>query len=534
MLPAVNALTPTDLPRHEVPNSAPFTRLDLAVLGAVLVLGAINLAQPFGWDQAIFTIAARRMHEGAVLYRDIWDVKQPGLFLFYLLGGSAFGFTEIGIHVFELLYLLIFSLVLQRCLKRVLAHPWVASITPLFVVGFYYAFVGDWHLTQAEGLAGFPMFCSLWWAVQAAESDRHRGRRLFLSGLCGGIVLAFKLLFLPLLLCLWVTVIASLARRGRVAGGLAADVALVAGGTALPFILLAAYFAANGALQVAWWTNITYPLTVRAPHAENRFKWLVDGLSWFVARWAPLLGLASLAFFSPSRRPRGLVGLNLGLWCVAGLIVILIQPLSWWQYHYLLITVPVGVLAASGLDLLVGEAGWTEGRREALAVGTALAMLCSWAVGAAALKALFFANDRFALTAAGRLKHEIRMSRGNAYAKVLADVRFLSAPGNRPGPIFVAGNPLVHWLSRRDPVLPRFGGVLTGYASAEEWTQIASGLRAKRPPYVFVQGDELEGMQRTPERSGPFLALLAADYRVVQQSRMGVWWELRDEAGHVR
>src|SRR4029453_3997297 len=87
-------------------GSAPLNAL---ALGLVVLAGGLCLAMPFWGDQALFTVYARQLTQGAVLYRDIFDVKQPGIFLFYIMGGSLFGFTEIGIHLFELIYWLGFS-----------------------------------------------------------------------------------------------------------------------------------------------------------------------------------------------------------------------------------------------------------------------------------------------------------------------------------------------------------------------------------------------------------------------------------------
>ena len=60
--------------------------LDAAAAALVVFTGALCLALPFWGDQALFTVYARQLAEGAVLYRDIFDVKQPGIFLFYLFG----------------------------------------------------------------------------------------------------------------------------------------------------------------------------------------------------------------------------------------------------------------------------------------------------------------------------------------------------------------------------------------------------------------------------------------------------------------
>src|ERR1044071_5583827 len=71
------------------------------VLSAIVLIGVLYLAQPFYDDQALFVVGAQKMGQGQVLYRDYWDIKQPAVFLFYLLAGKCLGFTELGIHAFE-------------------------------------------------------------------------------------------------------------------------------------------------------------------------------------------------------------------------------------------------------------------------------------------------------------------------------------------------------------------------------------------------------------------------------------------------
>ena len=52
-----------------------------------------------------------------MLYRDFWDVKQPGIYLFYLVGGSVLGYSEVALHLFELAYQLAFAVVLIVTLR---------------------------------------------------------------------------------------------------------------------------------------------------------------------------------------------------------------------------------------------------------------------------------------------------------------------------------------------------------------------------------------------------------------------------------
>src|SRR5579864_415008 len=99
------------------PVGVVFGKLQILALIAVVLIGLVHLPQPFHDDQAFFTIGAWKMSHGAVLYRDYWDIKQPGIFLFYLAGGKLLGFNEVGIHGFELLYMVTLALVLMLTLR---------------------------------------------------------------------------------------------------------------------------------------------------------------------------------------------------------------------------------------------------------------------------------------------------------------------------------------------------------------------------------------------------------------------------------
>ena len=145
-------------------------RLYVLVLSVIVLIGLIHLPYPFGGDQALFTIGALKISNGAVLYRDFWDLKQPGLYGFYLLAGTLFGFDEVGVHTFELLYMAIFSLVLMKTLRGYYANPSMACLVPLLTVGIYYGVSGQWHLTQLEALVGFPMFLALWYGTECSQS----------------------------------------------------------------------------------------------------------------------------------------------------------------------------------------------------------------------------------------------------------------------------------------------------------------------------------------------------------------------------
>lgn len=73
-------------------------------LSLVALICAIHLPFPFRGEQALFVTAAMEISEGGGLYTDFWGLKQPGIFLFFVAGGTLFGYTEVGIHLFELIY----------------------------------------------------------------------------------------------------------------------------------------------------------------------------------------------------------------------------------------------------------------------------------------------------------------------------------------------------------------------------------------------------------------------------------------------
>jgi hypothetical protein len=74
----------------------------------VAALASIHLPYPFAGDQTLFLLGAAALDRGEVLYVDFWDIKQPGIYLFFWLAGRLFGFSKIGVHLLELIWQLKF------------------------------------------------------------------------------------------------------------------------------------------------------------------------------------------------------------------------------------------------------------------------------------------------------------------------------------------------------------------------------------------------------------------------------------------
>jgi hypothetical protein len=232
-----------------------------------------------------------------------------------------------------------------------------------------------------------------------------------------------------------------------------------------------------------------------------------------------------------ARGENRLLTMNLVLWAVMGFAVIIAQRVSWWQYHYLLLLVPLGLLGARGASML-----WQVlepwGRRRvrwlpSLRAAGAL-LLFAGIIGSAVARGALLAHERLALRPADRARYQMRM--GKAYAQALPEVAFLGQPGRLPGAIFVIGGQEYYYLSGRPQAGHPKGNRFFKFLTPGEWDRLAGDLAAAPPSYVFVQSDHLDIVRRPARATARFRQFLEGRYRQVRSSAAGVWYERR-EAG---
>ena len=320
----------------------------------ILVIGWSRLYDPFAGDQALFLIGAEKLQAGGVLYRDFWDIKQPGIFAFFLAGGRIFGFNQIGEHAADLGWQLAFAAALAFGLRTCLTKQrFVIAFAPLAVIGSYYAGSSSWHLLQVEELVGLPLFCSTWLLV---EAFRRSSKRLAIaSGVFGGVALAFKLIFIVILVALISAVIFSVgANVSRDALRSIATYWFV--GLLIPVAVVVGYTVMHATESTTLNTTFAIPIEVlysvemHAPVAR-----LADSAIRFLLYFRGLILLGLIGLFSVDRTSAQATMWRLICiaWIVADAIVIAIQISSWWQYHFLLLIPPVGILATFGLAFLI-------------------------------------------------------------------------------------------------------------------------------------------------------------------------------------
>ena len=512
------------------PHRARWSGLEWVVLAACVALAVLNLWNPFTYDQALFAMGGHRLLDGGLLYRDYWDTKQPGIFWFFALGEKLFGYSEAGVHVLELVWFAAFAAVLMRSLRRAFDHRWAPATAALLIVGFYWAITGDWHQTQPEGLVGLPLFVSLWYAHEAAHG-RGTARSWIAAGLGAGVVGVFKLLLVALPGAFWLALLFERLRDPRPGRG--RDVATATIGLALGFAIpigaMLAALASQGLLRDAWNTWVVFPAHVTARIHTLPLKPLAASFHWFFERWTGVFALAIVGAWTGMRgRHASFVRLLL-LWIVVGFALILVQKFSGWEYHLLLFLVPLGLLATAGVDALARPLAQLRPpgsfvERRALLVAALLAMFANPLSGVI-VKTAALVKDRFCTTAAMRTRHMLRVSQGGGYYRFALEGDFLRAPGARPGNIYVIGNPLVCWLSGRETSVPRFGGILFEFMTADEWAATAQRLEVTRTPYVFVESPHLDQLEKARPRSNAILDEFATHYRVMRTSQYGTWFE---------
>jgi hypothetical protein len=512
-----------------MPRSLAPARFDgRGLLLSLLVLVAAGWAAagtPFRGDQALFTGYAERMHDGAVLYRDLWDVANPGVFWIYQLAGTCFGFTEDGIHLFEWLYWVAFVQVVSLAVKRAHGLPRWPLAPAVLVGGVYYltSCSDPSHLTKTEGLVAFPLFVAGWLACVAVERPRANGWLLLAAGTAGGAAVLFKLAFAPCVVAAWLPAAVVVVRRREWV-----KLPLPPAGVCAVLSVVAWYFAANGATDAAVRALFVTPRQVLAVAEPAGFDRLTASVRWFAEVHSTVLAVALLGVFvSLARRVDPLV-VSLGLTALAAVPVVLVQRWSWWSYHFLLVAVPVAVLAAytwpvlvkAATDRLARPLTRTE-RWAAVVVGFTLFLP---AVGHGANAHLRLATHRGGIAAADRAA--ARAATGRAYPEAVAETAWLQSPGARPGPIFVAGDPLFHTLSGR-PMCTAIHGWSLELLTPELWEGLSNQLTAARPVYVFVAADPHHSDRLIDARGPAVRRWLNADYTEVRRSPLGVWYERR-------
>jgi len=287
--------------------------------GVVLYVGWLSLPWPLIHDAPIMHYVAWRIGQGAVPYRDLFDMNFPGVYLLHLVVLKTLGAGDGAWRLFDLLWLGLTSLLIAA-----LARPWgrLAAVGGALFFAAYHLGGGAWQAGQRDFLL-CPFLLAGALGV-ARWQERQENRALLLGGLALGAGLTIKPHAALFALALMVLVLAT-RQAGRSRGS---ALAMFAGGLLVVPLAVVTWLAVIGGLGA--WREIVFdyllPLYSRLGRAD----------SWTVYRWSlwPAVALAlalSIGHALASRRLTSrhavvLIGLGYGLLHYVG-------QGKGWEYH---------------------------------------------------------------------------------------------------------------------------------------------------------------------------------------------------------
>lgn len=506
---------------------------------AVLILALINLYFPFGSDQAVFFYGAKELDQGATLYVDYWDNKQPGLYVFYLIAGRLFGFSEYGIHLLELIWMMAFSVILMITLRPYFQAPWLTALAPLATVGVYYAGAGEYELTQLEMMVALPLYLTAWCSLRAiklAEAQSLPGIMVllfFLSGLFAALAALFKLLLAVIPIAVWLLASFFLFRtRGITLVGLVTKFWIPAAiGVVLPLAATLFWFWQAGALQELLWTSFAYPPEALSTSPAAPRTRLISAVAFLLTSTAPWLLFTAIAAVACLRNRAGYLTAMMLAWLLIGSALFLIQRFSWWEYHMLLLFAPAGILALCGIDAVAAAVGRLTDfglfRRfgslnQTLVPRMACTLLFVIPVTASLIgpflaktQSLFYGTE---VLREGERSYQWMVSEN--YKRLWEGSRFLKDGDARPGPIYSFGSALVYPFTGRKSSHMTAGSAWEFYVPAQT-REIMAGFDAQQVPYIFVDRNDEKLFKLRPAVAKYILK----NYKRLKKDDSGTWYE---------
>jgi hypothetical protein len=331
------------------PTSAVSAALLVGFAALAVTLTWRSLSWPLVHDAPILHYIAWRIAEGAVPYRDLFDMNQPGVYLLHIAVLKTLGTSDLAWRAFDLIWL-----VLTAVSIAALAAPWGAVAATGGGVAFatYHLAGGAWQAGQRDFLL-CPFLVVGVLGVARWLEQRDRLVSLACSGVAMGAAVTLKPHAGVLAATLGVIVIAAAMRAG---GATVAMPAVLTYGIAAALAPAATmvWLAAAGALGA--WREVTFDYLLPL------YSRLGRDAAWAIHRgqiWIPLI-VAALLSVAVAARTRcfgarhalALVGVAYGVGHYGG-------QGKGWEYHLYPLAAFVTVLMFAGLAPALSARRWT-------------------------------------------------------------------------------------------------------------------------------------------------------------------------------
>jgi hypothetical protein len=332
-----------------------------ALIAAVLLW--FSLPWPLIHDAPTLHYIATRIAAGAVPYRDVFDMNQPGAYLVHRAVVAWLGAGDVAWRGFDVAWL-----VLTCVAAAIYARPWgtaaAGGAAALFAV--YHVTGGAWQAGQRDFLLCVWLLGAAAAAVAWLEDATAGAWRLAAAGFVLGAGIALKPHAVIFAVALGV-VIARAARRRSV--GVAA-LALYTGGLAVVPLAVAAWLVARGAFDA--WREILFgyllPLYARLTRPEDWNFWRVE--VWYAIGAAVVLSLAATVWERRFGWRHGIAVLGLAY----GVLHYVGQGKGW-EYHLYPLAAFAAVLAFSTVEGLLARRRRAAGGLVALILVAGAAVL---------------------------------------------------------------------------------------------------------------------------------------------------------------
>jgi hypothetical protein len=495
------------------------------------------LLYSFGRDQGIYAVVADTILKGGMPYRDAWDFKPPGIFLFYSLAQGLFGKSMLSIRLLEVIGLIATVFGLQRLGQVFFDRP-KAGLVAGAVAALLHAELEFWHTAQPETFGGFLTVAAL---VLVTLDTSPRRRWLVPLGV-GALFGLCALLKPPLgggILVCGAYVLTREQTRAAKLPQLVRVSALMAAGFAAPLALVLGWIAARGAWPAFWWTFHDFvpgytKLNWADADAPGMLYYALEEAFFKFSALSAFGVIAAITMTPLHSRERE------GIFLVLGIIAIHLTGITmqgkFFPYHYAATLLLISFISGLGLYKLFRRC-LLAGAGSMLALASFVVVAISMRVAARDLPQDFWARTGMRLSFL--LRQEPFHSRAeldrelsyvadynlDADRQVALDIRSRTNPED---PIFIWGfEPSTYYLAER-PIASRWLYSVpqrTPWQRAFSRRELLSDLSANRPKVIVVErrdvfpsvtGSPLDSRDELP--NFPELkALIDTQYRKVRE-----------------
>ena len=308
-----------------------------ASAGLALYLGWRSWGWPLIHDAPLMHYVAWLIAQGAVPYRDVFDMNVPGVYLLHLGIIRTLGEGDRAWRLFDLAWLALTAAALFGFSRR-MGDVWSGLGAALLFV-LYHLSGGAWRAGQRDFLLALFLVLAAWGAARAWES-RGAGAPLAWGGLAAGAGVMVK----PQAALFWIACGGVAVLGARRAGMPRAIGIWCAAGLAVPVIVMG-WLAWRGGLGpfASIVTGYVLPLYSKVGRVS---VW--EGLRWHVYGWQILSCLVALALGGFARQPQPPYGARRWialLGAVYGFVHFAAQGKGW-EYHLYPFAVFVCALAS--------------------------------------------------------------------------------------------------------------------------------------------------------------------------------------------